>query len=783
MFDQLASFLLRARWPLLAGLLLITLAAGWFGVQIRFDFSPRSIFLTDDPEVEFLEDHRKTFGDEDGIVVLLVEAEDIFAAPALQAIADLSEHSADVEHATGVLSLATMQQINGVPGLVQVAPLFEEPPTDREEIEALRQKVLNDPLMVGRFVNEESTAAAVLVQIEDGFVDELERRPLLAALERIAVEHAGPTTVQVLGVPVVNREYAVLLQNDMLRTVFGALILVGILLWVLFRDPLTVALPLTAVGLAVAWTVGYMVLAGDGFNIINSIVPALLLVIAVGDAVHFLTTYYQALHDGESKEQAIRTIVRRVGMACLLTSVTAAIGFASLAVARIDIIKGMGRVAAVGLLLAYVIILVLLPTALSLVNAPGAAADHDPREGWVGRLLVWLGEVTTKKKGAVVAVSAAVVGFCLFGAQYVETDNFLLEELFPSNPVYQGVHRSEEVLAGVMPVEVVVHTDAPGGVLEPAVLKGMQTVQAALMAEPFLGHSVSLADLIAEIQRINTGTAGIPDSRAAAAQSLLYFEMSDDPSFLDSLVDVTRSKARVTASAKDWGTSNFLGWYEGSLPCDPRSLCEKPFTQIVDEAFGTTDGVGDGIQVRVTGGSMVAARALSKLVEDMMMSLATAFLVITLLMMVLLKSLRIGLLSMLPNVLPLVIILGVMGWVGIPIRTSTALIFSVALGVAVNDTIHFLTRYREELFECGDREEAVKRTLLSTGRAIIFTSLLLICGFGVMMTTRFVGIFQMGLLGAVALFSALLGDLLILPVCLGVFRPWSKALAARQAKS
>ena len=184
---------------------------------------------------------------------------------------------------------------------------------------------------------------------------------------------------------------------------------------------------------------------------------------------------------------------------------------------------------------------------------------------------------------------------------------------------------------------------------------------------------------------------------------------------------------------------------------------------------------------RVTGGNLVAARALSRLVADMLWSLGTAFLVITLLMMLLLRSFRIGLLSMIPNVLPLLITLGFMGWVGIPLRTSTVLIFSVSLGVAANDTIHFLVRYRREVFRTGDREQAIRDTMMSTGRAIIFTSVLLVFGFGTMMTTRFVGIFQMGVLGSVTLFAALLGDLLILPVALGMTKPWSKALKAKAA--
>ncbi len=785
MFDRIGKMIIGARWAVLLLLLAITDLTAWKGLGVRFDFSPRSIFLTGDEEVLYLAAHREVFGDEDAFAIVLVEAPDVFQPAVLEVVTEISDRVAAIEHIDQVLSLSTMQEISGSPGLVQVSPLLEDIPADAAAVAALRAKVLGNPLYLHRFVNPEGTATAVMAKFDNGFVDELARRPALAAIEGIMADLQGRDGValSLIGVPIVNREYAVLLAGDMVRTVSGAALLVGILLFVLFRNAWGVALPLLSVALAMAWTVGYMVLAGDSFNIINSIVPALLLVIAVGDAVHFLTTYYQEIGAGADKPTAIRAMVRRVGGACFLTSATAAIGFASLVVARIDIIRGMGRVAAVGLMLAYVVILLLVPTVLSLVTVPASAASSDPRTGWIGRLLVWLGRVTTEHKTAVGTITVLISAACVSGAMHVKSDNFLLEELLRVNPVSVALHHSEEVLSGVMPVEIVVHVDDEGGIFEPEVLRGIAALQDELRREPFIGHSVSIVDLIREIARVQEGVARIPATRAEAAQYLLYFEMSEDPSFLDTMIDLQRRTARISATAKDWGTNNFLHWLDGRRHCDPRALCEEPIVAKIDRIFGTTGGKKPGLSVRVTGGSVVAADALSRLVEDMLASLGTAFLVISLLMMTLLRSLRIGLLSMLPNVLPLLITLGFMGWADIPIRTSTALIFSVALGVAVNDTIHFLTRYREELFACGDRIEAVKLTLLSTGRAIIFTSLLLIGGFAVMLSSRFMGIYQMGLLGAVALFAALVGDLVLLPVLLSAFRPWSRSLEKAVAES
>ncbi len=778
MFERLAPVLIRLRWPLLVLVVLVTIAADWTALGVKFDFSPRSIFLTRDEHVSFLANHRELFGDEDAFVSILVEAPDVFEPAVLAQITTLSDEIAKVEGIERVLSLSTMAEIGGSPGFIEVRELLEELPTNDEEKDALRQRAVGNRLFVNRFVNHDSTAAVIVAQIDGEHDEELNRRPLLASIEQLlaAPEHEGVQLLMV-GLPIVNRTYATLLASDMARTIIGSFVLLSFVLFLLFRNAYSVILPGTCVGIAVSWTVAYMVVVGDGFNIINSIVPTLLLVIGVGDAVHFLTTYYQELGAGAEQREAVRRMVVRVGAACLLTSVTAAVGFASLTVARIDIIKGMGRVAAVGLMLSYIVILVVMPAILSIAKAPVSGLSDDPRKGPIGVLLAWVAELTIQRKGLVVLVAGGVSILCIAGAFRVRSDNFLLEELFPQHPVSQALKHTEDVMTGVMPVEIAITTDVESGIFEPEVLRGIRALQVHLESDPFIGHTISIADLVMEITFVMEGERKIPDTRQKVAQYVALFEMSDDPSVLDSMVDVERRRARITATQRDWGTSNFFGWYDGSGDCDPRAKCGTPMVDLIAANFGESQPTGSSARtadVRVTGGNMVAANALGKLVADMLWSLGTAFLVISVLMMVLLRSFRVGLIAMIPNVLPLLVTIGFMGWTGIPIRTSTALIFSVSLGVAANDTVHFLMRYKEELLLTKDRAEAVRRTMLSTGRAIIFTSVLLVFGFLTMMTTHFVGIFQMGVLGSVTLFAALLGDLLILPVCLIVLRPWSR---------
>lgn len=779
MFDRIASFILRLRWPLLALLLIATAMAGWVAKDIRFDFSPRSLFLNHDPDVQFLDEHRKRFGDEDAFVLVMLEDDDIFTAENLGKLVELSKRIAEIEHIDQVVSLGTMVEVGGMPGAIEMHDLLAELPATPQEAAALKERTTSNRLYVHRLVNPEGTVTAVMAKFEDGFVDEVARRPVLAEIERSVDEVVGETMDSyVLGHPIVNREYATKLASDMGRTLVLVTLLVMVLLYALFRNLYSVFLPGTSVGIAVVFTVAYMVLTDDYFNIVNNIVPTLLLVIGVADAVHFIITYYQELAAGKEQQAAVRGTVARVGAACFATSVTAAVGFASLAVARIEIIRSMGEVAALGLMLSYAVILLLVPIVLSVARPPRSEVQAQPHEGFYGRLLTRIADLTLRRRKLILVTTALLAGVCVAGAFRVKSDNFLLEELWHSNPVSVGMHHAEDVLTGMMPLEISIETSEPGGILYPEVLRGMEKLQRHLEADPWAGHSVSVVDLIRELTRVMEGEGHIPDSRKAVAQYLAFYEMGDeDGTFLNTMVDPERRFARISTSVHDWGTNNVLAWYDGRGKCDPRAMCGKPMVELIKEAF--PDDLPVKVEARVTGTTLVAANALSRLVVDMFSSLGTAFFVISLLMMLMLRSFRLGLISMIPNVAPLLVTVGFMGWFDIPIRTSTALIFSISVGVAANDTIHFAVRYKEELLRTRDREAALRATMLSTGRAIIFTSLLLVFGFITMLTTRFVGIFQMGLLGAVTLTAALAAVLFVFPITLDVFKPWSRLVEKR----
>ena len=760
--NRIAEGILRLRWPIAIALIIVSVFLTVRALDVAFDFSPRSMFLTWDPEIEYLAEFREEFGDEDRFVfVVAVSPDTVFTASRLAQIDAISTELDQIEEVDKVLSLTTVPLVRGQPGYVEVRPFIEEIPEDPSELATLATEATGYRLFVRRLVSTDSQAAGIMVSLGSGLSDEKARRPTIKAIEEVVSRHQGQAELDlyVNGLPVVQRSYAVLMQSDLFRSVGISAIAMLLALFVLFRNVLGAVVPLATVLVAVVWSVGIMQMRAIPFNIINAVVPTLLMVIGVSDAIHLVSRYYEELGAGKEKWTAIRDALREVGAACFLTSFTAAAGFYSLVVAKVDIIKELGRTASIGIGLAFAVIILAVPLLLLAAPKPSPRQTKHIDSGPISRILRWNLHIVTHHPMRVVAVTFVVAVVAAFGALRLEAQSFLLEEIRSSHPISIANKVQEEHLSGVLPVVIDIRTDRPNGALDPVLLRRQRDIIEALVADPRIGQASGLSDLIVEMNHVLRGEEDIPQTQMAVERTLLLYENSEDSSFLDDLTNFDRSRAPIFLTFRDVGSAAYFDWYHH---------------WVGNQKKGTPGALADmfppDVSVKVTGAGVIANRALNNIIRDMMASLSLAFLLIFLAMTILFRSLRIGVFVMLPNVLPLLLLSGMMGWLAIPLRTSTVLIFSLGLGLAVNDTIHFLARYRAERDDSGDLDGRIERTLNTTGRAIIFTSVILILGFLSLLSSSFIGIFQLGILGTTAIFGALLGDLFLLPVLLKALR-------------
>jgi len=760
--------IIALRWPLLVALVVVSAAATVVVVRgLTFDFSPRSLFLTHDKEIEYIEAFRERFGAEDAsfMVLLHADSEVLWSEQGLTLLGELTDELGALEHVSEALSLTNVWvPVRYDDGGLDYRQLLES--FDDESIALARRTATDSPLLVQRLVNVDGDTAVVVVRFEEGLDKELERRPVLDAVDAIVAQKIQPPfSGHAMGLAQAQREYAILLPRDLLRNSTLSVVLISIFIWILFRNWSSIVVSNAAVGMALVWVLALMVLTDHPVDMVNSVITSLVLVIGVSEAVHLITRYRELLAAGRPRAEALRVGVSRVALACLLTAVTSAVGFASLYTAKITVIKVLGIFAATGIMFAFVTAIVLVPACFTFLPPPPAEGPGAPRRGLTGRWTDWVGRYVTSTRGRRVTwvVSLIVTGISIVGITQLDANNFLLEEMWPKNRMRVANAFAEEHFGGVLPIEIEITAPEAEGQLDPEVLAATLALQDFLDQDPYIGRGLSFADLVVEAHALATGDKELPGSAAQAQQELFLFELGGDVNPVEGYVDPDYRYSRISTSARDWGSDRFHQWH---ADLDAKAA----------ELFP------DDVDVHVTGAILIANNALANIVGDTFRSLSTAFVIISILMTLLFRSVKIGVLAMIPNLLPLIVTLGVMGYCGITIRTSMVLIFALSLGVAVDDTIHILARYRQELEVDGDIAGALRRSVATTGQAIVFASTLLVAGFSIFLFSSFYGLFQFGFLGAITLTTALLADLFLTPAMIQTFQLRVKGVGERKAE-
>jgi len=755
---KLPLWILHYRFPILFLLLLLSAASVYGIFQLRADFSFETIFLSDDPEAEFFEAFKERFEESSRDVVVLVQGEGVFRRDGLGLVLAMTQRIEEVDGIEKVLTVLNAPLIQGTGDGVVIEPLLEELPETDEEIEALREKALGNRIFRRLLVSEDGNTLAVLARLAPEIQTEKQKRPIITAVQQIARETAGTRfPLFFSGIPTIQKEYTDEGLSD-LRNFFGlSAAIVCLFLYVTFRSLSGLYLPQITVIASVLLLLGLMALCGQKINLINNVIPSLLLVYGIADSIHLLHRYYEELGKGRTKGEALVATIRHMALACFMTSVTTAVGFFSLTTATIHIIKTFGLFAGLGILIAYGVTILLLPILLSLHPVPKRKGRIWKGEGAIEKILLAVGRLNERHPRPLLAAGITLFVVSAFFATRVNIESYILEELSEENPIVLANHVMEQDMMGVFPYEIQVDADAEGGALEPDFLLRVDALETFIAGQPWIRKTLSVVDILKEMnQAMHDGDPAfyrVPDSREEVAQYLLLYGMSGNQEDLDVLLTPDNHHVRLSCTGLDMGTKNFF------------ELMRR--TEEKAAALFPSPGA-----CRVTGRSLLAQRALSNVIRDMMVSIFTAFGIICVTVSLLYRSLRVGLISMVPNIIPLVFTMGFMGLMGMTLRTSTVIIFAISLGIAVDDTIHYITRFREELVNRRDYTLAMVAALRSAGRAIVLTTLIMIAGFLVLLVSEFRATQDFGLLASITLAAALAGALLFLPSALNLIRPW-----------
>jgi hypothetical protein len=509
--------------------------------------------------------------------------------------------------------------------------------------------------------------------------------------------------------------------------------------------------------MVVIWTIGLMVILNIDFNIMTYIIPTLLFIIGIGDSVHFLVKYFGTLSEVKDKKQALSQTLEKIGTAIFLTSITTSIGFASLIRSNIDIVRQFGMMTATGVMFAFILTVTYLPAMIMLFKQTPITKLKSYSLGFRINILKGFIKVVRYYPKPIIIFTFFFAIISVIGAFKINSHNSLMDDLKPGTKLYDDIMLAEKRMGAILPLEIIVSINNPNklevnDIRDPIFLQNLDMLQQYISSIDDIGKMISMVDHIKEFNRaMNDGNNKyytIPSSRPAITQTILIYGDK-----FNSLINFDYTKARITGRVKD--------------------IDSKRAAEIKKDIYRFVENkMPDYFKVDITGTTFLALATNDYLVSDLTTSFVAAFILITLVMIILFKSISITLISIIPNTIPMLAMAAIMGYFDIILRPPTAMTFAVAFGIAVDDTIHYLTRYRMEL--PGHKwhyRMANDKTIMTTGLAMITTTGILVTGFLILVFSSFTPTADFGLLAALTIFIALICDLTFLPALLGLVKP------------
>jgi uncharacterized protein len=738
-------------WRFIALILFLTVALGAFLPNLKIDPSLESLVVDDSSARISYRKFLDQYGS-DEFLVMAARANngDLFTQENLAAIKATAEDLAELPMVREVISPATAPIMRPTDDGVQIGPLYEVAPTDLAELAALKALATTSPLMRNTIVSADGASCVWFAFPNLRKEDTTKvRMDLYYSARAIAEEHLQNFEVHFEGIPTVKAVMVEYIVYALTLFSGASAILIGLVLFFTFSSIRGVVIPAAVVWLATIWALGVMGATGGVVDTISSIILVLIVVVGVGDTVHILVQYFEEYYRLQEKDQALLETMRKLFAPCLLTSVTTAIGFMSLVAIPIPPIRRFGLYAAFGVLAAFVVSFLLAPAILKLMAPPTKKYGTRFGSGFLHRRLTALGDFNVKRRRAILVGAAVLLVFSVVGISQVRVETRVTEFFHPWSPIVKGYEFLAENLTPPVPMEIVLEGE-PGAFYEPENWQAVEELSEQILTIPKVHYTDSYLAVLKEMQWAFSGGGPrtpanwkLPDSRPAIAQYSLLFQM-DGADAAERLVSEDFSQVHLSIRMEDITSSELI----------------EVAHQI--EALARVH-VPAGIKYEITGNTMIFTQVVEALVGGQVRSLTMALLIITFLIALLFRSVKIGLLSMIPNVLPILVMLGLMGWLGFALDTNTVMIGPITIGIAVDDTIHYITRYRRELKVDGSSVEAMKRTLTSTGRALVSTSMILAFGFSITVLSPFRPQSVMGGLGAFTILVALVADLVLLP--------------------
>jgi hypothetical protein len=755
-WETIARLILRNRIGIIIAVLISTFLFGMQWDKMRFTYTEANL-LPDDHEVNInYNTFLKTFGDEGNLIVIGIKDSSLFTVQNLNAWNKLSSDFKSFKEVETVVSIKDLQKLvkNKKKQQFDLIPFIKDSIHSKSEISILQNQLFKQYPFYDNFLfNKNSKAVRSAIYLDKKIVNTPARKDFITKVlipKVKAFEAATNLNVRISGMPYIRTLNSQNIIDEIGKFILAALGVTSLIFFFFFRSWRATFISMIVVLIGVMWTFGIIGLLEYEITVLTALIPPLIIVIGIPNCIFLINKYQHEVNKHGNKAKSLQRVITKVGNATLMTNVTTASGFATFIITESKLLKEFGTVASLSILAIFLLCLLIIPIIYSYMPMPKDKHLEHLNKHWITAFVDWIERMVRYKKITIYVTALILLITSIIGIYQIKISGSLIDDMPRKAEFYKDIKFFENEFNGVMPLEIMVDTKRKKGVMKLSNLKRMNELEELISETPQLSKPISVVSLVKYSKQAyyngNPKYYQLPTSQENNFILSYAKNSTQDVDLLKNFVDSTGQYARITTFMKDVGT-------------DQMERIEESIREKIIKIFPK-----ENYNVTLTGKAYLFQKGTYFLVNNLILSLSLAVVLISLFMAYMFRSFRMIIVSLIPNLLPLLITAGLMGYLGVPIKPSTILVFSIAFGISVDDTIHFLAKYRQELQANHWKiKKSVFAALRETGVSMFYTSIVLFFGFSVFIISSFGGTVALGALVSVTLLFAMLANLLLLP--------------------
>ncbi len=755
-WGAVANLILRNRFLILGSLLLVTLCLATQWKYMRFTFSEANLLPNKHPENLQYDAFVDTFGEEGNLIVIAVKDERFFEKQIFDQWITLNDKIETYPEVDFTLSTNNVQELVKDEKLKKfvLQSVFNPQDSGLSAIEKFKQKLFYElPFYSNILYDEERQTIRTAIYLDKTIVNTAQRRdfifktfiPLITGFEK-----DSGLDVKISGMPYIRTLNAKNIVDEIGVFVLSAMLLTSLIFFLFFRSFRATFISMFVVIIGVMWAFGILGWLGYEITVLTALIPPLIIVIGIPNCIFLINKYQQEVAKHGNMIKSLQRVIMKIGNATLMTNLTTASGFATFILTDSKILKEFGIVASINIIAIFLLSLLIIPIIYSFMGQPRKKHLKHLNRHYLKVFVRWMENKVRNKRINVFIISIISLLFGIIGVYQIDISGSIIEDMPKKSGFFKDILFFDDEFNGIVPIEIIVDTKRKGGATRLSTLKRIDQLEQFIKEIPELSSPISSVSGVKFIKQAyyngNPNYYKLPTSQENSFIARYLKNVKESKNLMQNYIDSTGQFNRVTTFIRD-------------IPTERIEEIEKDLVKEIDKIFPP-----DRYQVKLTGKALLYLKGTHYLIRNLIISLSLAILLIALFMAYMFRSFKMIVISLIPNLLPLIITAGVMGFSGIPLKPSTILVFSIAFGISVDDTIHFLAKYRQELISNKWKiKTAVYNALRETAVSMFYTSIVLFFGFAVFMSSNFGGTVALGGLVSVTLLFAMLANLILLP--------------------